>query len=574
MRGLDWLALCVGLPLLACWWLLAEFAGYPTSDDPFYGRPAQIMADEGRFQLVTQAGELSASSVAHIVIGGGLARLVGFDYRTLYLAVILQMWLAAIALYALARSAGCDRWFACLWAGVFLYNPLCFVHAFTFMTDGPAMSWALMAVCLFRTGVQRLSLTLLAWLWLLGGSVLVGVAFWMRQTHVMLCGFPVASLGLLAIGKQISWRQCMAGWLASVAPAACAVLLFESGLLVFGNGLSGEQGRLHVVVPRGIDWYQTTINIYGVGLLIGFLLLPWLPYACRLTSTRALDEPAAAIRGSRTWQRWTTAGIACLWSLPLILTGGGARLMQATGSVLADTHAGPIFLSDFEIADRWGDMGGVTWPSWTWIAVSILAITNWSLLSGWVVAVLSRDWLRLEPPPQLARQSAILSGLLLTCIPIAIVILSVRTGVQDRYWMLLLLLVFAIVPELGQVCRVGWNARGWATLLLLAQVALSVVLVRDFLTWNQLRWQQVERWLADGMLPEEIDGGRDINAWYRSAEDYATLPRPGDTSTWWSGRAKVALAIGPREGWIETGRLKWTAWATGREHEILLLRKQ
>jgi hypothetical protein len=560
----------LGLPLLMCWMWFSPLGGYPTNDDPFYGRPAQILADDAKFQLVTQAGELSASSVAHVLIGGGLASLAGFSYRVLFLAVILQLWLAAIAIYFFARESGCSRWFALFWASVLLANPLCFAHAFTFMTDAPAMSWGVWAIYFFRRGVFPGASNQSSALWLLLGSACIGVAFWMRQTHVLLCCFPVAVCSLLWYRGNLSTWRCFNGILASVVPAAIAVLLFESGWLVFGDGFFGEHGRLHVVAPKGLDWYQNAINFYGLGILLGFLTIPVLPIL--LDQLRNQTEATMQAAGGQTensrWLRVIGIGLAMIWLLPLIATQGRAAVTSATGTVVANAHFGPIFLSDFEMPERWGDMGGVVWSHWIWAIITALAIVNLAALAS---CLFPHIWAWRNRASTVSESNALVFGLLITAIPIMAVILSVRTGVLDRYWMLILPIVFALVPQV--VVRVRPSARMLASGLLVAQLGLSVVFARDFLVWNQVRWRQVETWLSEGLKPEEIDGGRDVNAWYRSAEDTATMPRPGDTTTWWSGRARVSLAIGPREGWTEIGRLRWSAWATSGEHEILMLRK-
>jgi hypothetical protein len=87
------------------------------------------------------------------------------------------------------------------------------------------------------------------------------------------------------------------------------------------------------------------------------------------------------------------------------------------------------------------------------------------------------------------------------------------------------------------------------------------------------RWQYVNSQLAAGMRADAIDGGRDVNAWLRLDEDANSMPREGDTSPWWSGRATRALAVGHRPGWHEIDRLTWSAWATGRKHDLLILER-
>ncbi len=478
----DLWALGLGLPLVACWLWFADLGGYPTNDDPFYGRPAQILADESRFQLVTQAGELAASSAAHAAFGGGLSWLIGFSYRTLFLVVIIQLWLAALALYVLAREAGRSRWFSLFWGSVFLANPLCFGHAFTFMTDAPAASWGVLAVFFFRRGLCGFTGAGQSNVWLLAGSVAVGVAFWMRQTHVLYCSFPVAGLCLMWYRGELSGKRCFRGVWTSVCPAAVAVILFESGWLVFGDGLIGQKGRLHVVAPEGFDWYQNAINIYGVGILMGFLVLPLLPLLLeRLRMLKQINTQTD--HGPPKIWKWSMlfgASIVVLWSMPLIVTQGRACLTSATGSVVANAHFGPIFLSDFEIPERWGDMGGVDWPNWVWASLTALAIVNLAALASCLVPSI-QAWLSDQPQSRL--HSAITFGLVTTAIPIVLVILSVSTGVLDRYWMMLLPILFALVPEI--IVFSGRATRALATGLLFVQLCMSVVFARDFLTWNQ-----------------------------------------------------------------------------------------
>ncbi len=574
-RG-DWLAVLLGVPLLVAWWSFADLGGYPANDDPFYGRPAKILAEESRFQIVRQMGELSASSAAHVVIGGSLAWLFGFSYRILFLAVMLQMWLASLAAYFCSRQAACTRAISLFMGAVFLFNPLCFGHCFTFMTDGPAMCWGWFAVAAYTQGIKRRSST-----WLLLGSCAVAIALWIRQTHVLLSLFPVVAFGWQWIGRQLSLRQFVARCLLSTVPAALALLLFESGLVVFG-----DEGRIHTVAPKALDMRQIIINFYGLMALLGFLLLPMMPMFVGRLLHPLFDRSSQSNRAIGFEHI-----VALVWSLlllaPLLVSSGRACLTSATGTFIQNAHFGPIFLSDFEAAERWGDMGGVIWPNWVWVVLTIASIFNISAIAGGVAPTLVRS---LFHPRSATSQTAIELSLCATALPIIALVLSVRTGVLDRYWMLLLPLVFAFISQNTsrtpqQPDRKSNSSsssrrshhpltRVAAVAILVGHLSVSIVFARDFLVWNQTRWRQVDTWLAAGLQARDIDGGRDINAWLRSAEDYETRQRAGDRSAWWNGFAQVSMAIGPRDGWEETGRLKWRAWATGKEHEILLLRRK
>ncbi|MEZ6126529.1 MAG: hypothetical protein R3C49_25690 [Planctomycetaceae bacterium] len=549
------LSCLVGAPLFLTWLCFADLGGYPSNDDPFYGRPAKIFADEFRYQVVRQSGELAASSAAHVFFGGLLSTVFGFSYRTLFLAVIIQLWLAGMAVTRIFRRAGCGEDFSLLCAAIFLLNPLSFGHGFTFMTDGPAMAWVVFAVALFQKGLREGSDSAL-----IAGSIAAGVAFWMRQTHILIVGFPVASLLVAAIAygerKRVIQRLMLA-----VTPALLSVLLFESGWIVFG-----DSGRVHTVFPATIDVRQLVIDVYGLTLLIGFLTLPLLP---TVASTVRIQWQA----GHR-FSAYASAIAIAAAMVAMISTSGRAVLTSATGTLLQNAHLGPIFLSDFENPARWGDMGGVSWPLIVWQGITVAAVVNFGLLAGSLLAAI-----RQIHSDSNAVDSAITVGLLICACPIVVLILNVSTGVLDRYWLLLLPIVFCLIAECtGRGSAFAAHLAGpvirTVGLLLLGLIAvMSIVFVHDFLTWNQTRWAQTQQWLNDGLQAQDFDGGRDINAWYRSAEDTDTMAREGDSSGWWSGLATRALSIGPRDGWHQISELKWSAWATGREHSILILHR-
>ncbi|WP_442510664.1 ArnT family glycosyltransferase [Novipirellula sp. SH528] len=560
----------IGLPLLITWFWLSDLGGYPSNDDPFYGRPAQILAEESRFQVIRQGGDLSASSSAHVVIGAAVSKVIGYSYRALFLAVILQLWIAAVAVYKMAREANCSERFSLFWAAVFLFNPLCFGHGFTFMTDGPAMCWGIYAIYCFSRGLRRSSLG-----WLAAGSVAIGVAFWMRQTHVLLCGVPVAAIGLLWLRGQLTlslWK----GLVACVLPAALGVLLFESGWIVFG-----DKARVDTIFPDTFNAKQWMINTYGMAILVGFLLLPALPLWVNRTFF-VKREPHSFENQHRVASLLFGGLVAVALLVPFVATQGRACLTSATATFIQNAHLGPIFLSDFEIPERWCDMGGVSWPIEIWKFVTALSIANTGLLATSLYLSIARWFLPTSEPTndQSSTETfdvsdAIVFGCVATSIAVIVLVLGVATGVLDRYWMLLLPLVLAVgavamAREPRQHNRVAGAISG---ILLICFLTVSVVFVRDYLAWNQTRWQTFEALLDEGYLPEQIDGGRDMNAWYRSAEDVDTMPREGDTTSWWSGRAIIAMSIGPRDGWEEVDKIRWRAWATGREHFILLLRK-
>ncbi|MEM0924713.1 MAG: hypothetical protein AAGJ83_01625, partial [Planctomycetota bacterium] len=108
---------------------------------------------------------------------------------------------------------------------------------------------------------------------------------------------------------------------------------------------------------------------------------------------------------------------------------------------------------------------------------------------------------------------------------------------------------------------------------LILWLGTSVVLTHDFLAWNNARRFQVERWLEAGLEPQDFDAGNGINGWFRSGEDEQTFGREDDPTPFWRGLASQMLAIGPRDGWREVGRVNWDSWAAGGEKTLFVLER-
>ncbi len=552
---------CMAVPFLAVWVVFAEYGGWPLNDDPFYAKPIAFWAVGDGFQWVRQGGELTASSVAHVVTG--MLAVIGreFAFRPLFLVCIAQQSLGAAALYLLARALGLSFCMAIFASFSLASFPLYFGHAFTFMTDGPATAWSCIACVFLVWGCVKND-----WRYLCVGSMAVGWGYWIRQTNGMLILAPLVALNLNRWQRESSMRPGLKQFAAVLIGFGFSCLLLETGLF-----LPSSLGRVDDVSPSPDSGYakRVVIAAYGYLLLCGWIAIPWLPLMVR----EALRARVKLTLGSR---RICTS-IACLvlflGLLPLVLTQGRACITNSTGAFIQNGHFGPIFLSDMDEPGRWGELGGVEWPLRVWTALSVLALMSIGAIVWWV-AWTAVQWCSCTTYMTDSRLDAALGLFLMTGLS-AVAILFLVEPHMDRY----LLFVFPplIISWLLIAAICEWKlsrfATAWAAIWIVLHLGISVVFAHDMLAWNDTRWRFVNDQLAAGTLAEKLDAGRDVNAWLRLDEDPDSLPRNGDTSKWWSGRATIALSVGQRPGWHEVDRLPWNAWATGREHHLLVLER-
>ena len=505
---------------------------------------------------------MSASGFTHFAWGTLVGKITGYSYQNLHLAVAIMAWFGALALYGAGREVGASRPLALLVAMMLMLNPFYFGHAFTFMTDTTATALLCMACLCFLRGFRTESHP-----WWAAGSLAVALAMLTRQTHVLIMAFPML-VWLSRIRQQPSWKPAAAECLSLMLPVSVVVVILESGLLIHNTS-----SRLDTVLNFFFTQqrlHEMAVETYGICLLIGLTLLPAAPLlASRMACCHQQLGPRA-----RRWARRSALLVGSLLLAVFVFTMGRTYLTSATGYFLQNAHFGPIFLSDLDYSNV-GRMDGVTWPLFTWQTLTVISILNTAHLAWWAVYVLNAPRLRESRESLRNTWSWCNVGLLSMTVLVLIIFLGLFYAIMDRYWMILFASLFSgvlilLAPSQATIPRWAWTL---ATIITLTGGILSVVFTHDFLAWNQTRWTQLEQWVAEGRQGEEFDGGRDVNAWYRSAEDPKTMARPGDTSAWWSGRAHLALAIGPRIGWHEINRLAWRSWATGREHHILVLER-
>jgi hypothetical protein len=211
---------------------------------------------------------------------------------------------------------------------------------------------------------------------------------------------------------------------------------------------------------------------------------------------------------------------------------------------------------------------------WTWQLLSLLALISAGCVAWWMLVTFV-NWLQQRSSNNTAVHSASALGFLaMICVAVLAIVLFVEPH-MDRYWMFLLpaLTIWCLLLASQHHWRLSRVAMTWAWLCIVGNMTMSVVFTHDMLAWNHARWNYVNAQLAAGVRSDAIDGGRDVNAWLRMDEDPDTHARSGDLSPWWSGRARIALAIGSRPGWHVVDRLPWQAWATARTHRLLVLER-
>ena len=159
---------------------MPTLAPVATTDDWAYARSAQILLDEARLTIFPV---VAATAVFQIVWGA----LFGFIFEPTLgifrLSTVVITALGGLALYGLCRDLGVARARGALGVATFLFNPLVFVLAFTFMTDAHFMALLVIATWLYAKALEPEEIDGRL---LVAGSAVAALAFLTRQQGALI----------------------------------------------------------------------------------------------------------------------------------------------------------------------------------------------------------------------------------------------------------------------------------------------------------------------------------------------------------------------------------------------------
>src|SRR5215216_4763010 len=176
----NWALLAVYIAFALAAVVVPTLAPVATTDDWAYARSAQILLDEARLTIFPV---VAATAVFQIVWGALFGFIFAPTLGIFRLSTVVITALGGLALYGLCRDLGVARARGALGVAAFLFNPLVFVLAFTFMTDAHFMALLVIATWLYAKALEpekvdgRL---------LVAGSAVAALAFLTRQQGALI----------------------------------------------------------------------------------------------------------------------------------------------------------------------------------------------------------------------------------------------------------------------------------------------------------------------------------------------------------------------------------------------------
>ena len=512
--------------IVACGLLVAlalrPFQDTPFVDDWVYAWSVEHLLGGGGLAVLDWS---SHPNFAHVLWGALFCLPAGFSFVALRLSTWVAALLALCAFHLLLREIGVARREALLGTALLGCNPVFFVLAATFMTDVPLLAAILWASFALVAALHRASDR-----WLAAFVAFACVAMAVRVVAIVA---PLAAVATLAT-QGGTWGRRPSRLLAAASPLAFFALLMFWGAhhTVHVTDLSrvvGSPAFRRLYLSKGLaDLPQLTLRavLCAAGTL-GIALLP-------LT--------AAAVRGS-TVRR----------ALPAL-----AVLVAMVGAA-AWAHADwpPALAPSFTWT--YGELGATeslveAKPALAVPGVVVAAVTALGFASS--ALALGIAWRRLRADESFLAWS--LAGQL--------GLVAVLWLFYDRYLLALLPLAIALVLVARPALQRGVFGTGIAVL-----VVLSLIGVRDHLSYNAALWRTVELLRAGGVPDAQIDAGYVVDGWLHFARpEHAPVGANGDRLFPWitapGGLLPYQVANRPLPGWHVLATVPFHRWlgALGR----------
>ena len=530
------------------------------SDDWVYMRSVEILLRDGRFEILTLS---SANLLLQVLWGALFGVLFGPSLGVFRLSVVVLWLLGACACYGLLWELTRDRARSALGTAAYVFNPIGYSVAFTFMTDGPFVSASVIALYCYVRGVGTGQSTR----WTLAGATAAACAILVRQPGVFIPFGVVVSL--IATGhiraNLRGLRTCL-----EVAALPAAVFVAFYLWLRFVHGEPEVQRLMQRQIFDG-GWPQLRLHALRLYIIeAAYLGLFVLPLAAG--AILGLPRLARALGGRgwaafSAWQIAVVGGIAGYWAL-------GARMPYI-----------PHFLSDSGIGPN--DLMKARPPIYTGLSrdVFTVACALAALVFGLAVVRGLSEW-RARDVSDHRAASVVLGSLVVNFLGALIVSAHFRywkfenlpAPSLDRY--LLPLLPLALAAMLWALRDVRFSLQlGWMMAIFIA--LFSIVGTRDNLAFHEANWELAREANAAGIPNLYLDAGAAWDGYYLGEESLATVgyhPRSG--VLWWfsiyapiiDARYAIASDRVPRYQQVILEK-HYDLWLDHRPARLLLLRR-
>ncbi len=522
-----------------------------TTDDWGYSRSTEILYHSGELKVFPV---VAATAIFHVVWAWLFALVFGMSLGIVRVSTVVMVALGGLALYGIGRRLGAGHGLSALGAAAYLFNPLGFFLAYTFMTDPHFTALMLGATYFYVRGLAPERGSDLA---TVVGSAIAAAAFLTRQQGVLI---PLAVGAYLLFGRRLRidlasvWRLLRVGGIPMLALLGYYIWLREV------NDVPAVQTSfLNQVKHTGLSrsWFLVRRLTFYELVYMGLFALPVVAAALVAGRRLARSLPSSGVLLLCAWEAIVVGGIAIYgvtgrWMpyIPQFLGPGGPGTVDVRGSRPA------LITTDFRI--------------WATVICGAASV---------VLAVVLARGARQPAGKERAGAGVVLAialGQVVGVIPPSFHYQS-WAGSLDRYLLPLLPLSIVLAVWAVRDARI-FQPLGWLITGVFAVV--SVVGARDYLVYMDTVWSMAHQAVEEGVPIDRLDAGSGWDGYhlYELSLAHPTAPRTKNGAWWTSFYAPITdsayvVSGKPIPGYYVVRRRPYSYWLEADEVYLYILRR-
>ncbi|MBP9885272.1 MAG: glycosyltransferase family 39 protein [Leptospiraceae bacterium] len=530
--------------------LIQPWGDFPLNDDWQYAHITKQFAETLQIKIDVP---IAPTVILQTLFGGIITSLFGFSHTYLRILTLFFSSILILILYSIQRIAGVNKISRFLTALVLITNPLFIYLSLSYMTEIYGMTLSFFGVWLWFKARQKEFTTSDSRVQYLLAAFLMGLSFWVRQFSILV--YPslfisVFIVGVFSEGIKLA-TQNLLRWTSSTFVFAAPIIVYFVWAITTNNLNEAFSDPLKSLLVFDIYlWLQEgfILLFYLTGFFAPILVFIWISQNLKwktLTETEKIFTHLLLIS-------LLTTMIYSLWigKMPYFIINTLQSIFPFLTNIITPYGLGPLTLTEIYTESL---ALGPSYSIYFWVLIEcglFLLAWVWGFIGSRTYQFLQKNTDRVTSRIQ---REILTFGIILTLISFIGSIQSYQLKIFDRYYFpcfIGMVLTMSVVVNFLPLPKNNFAANiGFAVVWIFIS-SLTVAAEHDYFVWNEVRQKLVDTAIHKDISEKEIDGGYEVNGWFKFEGKNKSENNCVDYKTWYCAVQKkytIGLTLKPNQ---------------------------
>jgi len=495
--------------------LIQPWGDFPLNDDWQYAHITKQFAQTLQIKIDVP---IAPTVVLQTLFGGIITSLFGFSHTYLRILTIVFSSILILILYSIQRIANVNKTSSFITALVLITNPLFLYLSLSYMTEIYGMTLSFLGVWFWFKARKKEFTGSNSKVEYLVAAFLMGLSFWVRQFSILVFPSLLISIFIVSVfseGIKLA-TQNLLRWTSSIFVFAAPIILYFVWAITTNNLKEAFSDPLKSFLVFDIELWVLESSIlifYITGFFAPLLVFIWISQNLKW---KILTETEKIITQLLLISLFTTM-IYSLWigKMPYLITNTLQSIFPFLTNIINPYGLGPLTLTDI-YTELFPIQPSYSINFWVLIECGLFLLAwVWGFIGSKTYQFLQKNT---GSATSKIQSEILMFGIILTIVSFIGSIQSYQIKIFDRYYFpcfigmtltMSVVLNFLHLPKDNFAANVGF-AGVWIFISF-----LTVAAEHDYFVWNQVRNKLVDTAIHKNISEIEIDGGYEVNGWFK-----------------------------------------------------------